>query len=77
MTAIPGAPPSIDAALSAGLRWLYVTVQPADALVERRGATIKTGDRSLRFVPVSSTGNPLIVVDLLGVHRAVSTSARH
>lgn len=61
-------PTYIAEALAAGLRWLYATAQPTDALVERRGARINTGDRSLRFVPVSATGNPLIVVDLLVVH---------
>lgn len=68
MTTTVGAPPSIDAALAAGLRWLYATVQPADALVERRGARFETAGRSLRFVPISATGKPLIVVDLLDVH---------
>lgn len=60
--------PGIDAALRAGLRWLYATSQPADAVVERRGARLTTRDRVVRFVPISDTGNPLIVVDLLGVH---------
>jgi hypothetical protein len=35
------------------------------ALIERRGARIATGQRVLRFVPISAKGNPLIVVDLL------------
>jgi hypothetical protein len=67
-TVITAAPPSIDAALRAGLRWLYATEQPPEALVERRGAKITTAERSLRFVPISSSANPLIVVDLLDVH---------
>ena len=66
------APPSLDAALRAGLHWLYATVQPPDAVVERRGAKLTTADRTLRFVPISATGNPLIVVDLLDVHWGVS-----
>ena len=73
MRTTTAAPPSIDAALRAGLRWLYATIQPADALIERRGARITTGQRVLRFVPISATGNPLIVVDLLDVHWAIST----
>jgi hypothetical protein len=73
MTAvITTAPPSLDAALRAGLRWLYATEQPPEALVERRGAKITTAERSLRFVPISSSGNPLIVVDLLDVHWGIS-----
>jgi hypothetical protein len=73
MRTTTAAPPSIDAALRAGLRWLYATIQPADALIERRGARITTGQRVLMFVPISATGNPLIVVDLLDVHWAIST----
>ena len=64
-------PPSLDADLQAGLRWLYATAQPPGAVVERRGAKITTAERSLRFVPISASGNPLIVVDLLDVHWAV------
>jgi hypothetical protein len=64
-------PPSLDAALRAGLRWLYGTEQPPGAVVERRGPKITTAERSLRFVPISANGNPLIVVDLLDVHWAV------
>lgn len=67
-TSLTAAPPSLDAALRAGLRWIYATEQPADAVVERRGAQITTAERSLRFVPISASGNPLIVVDLLNVH---------
>jgi hypothetical protein len=43
------------------------------ALVERRGAKITTAERSLRFVPTSSSGNPLIVVDLLDVHWGIGS----
>ena len=67
------APPTVDVALAAGLRWLYATIQPDDALVERRGARIKAGDRVLRFLPISTTGNPLIVVDLPNVRRGISS----
>ena len=66
-------PTYIAEALAAGLRWLYATAQPTDALVECRGARINTADRSLRFVPVSATGNPLVVVDLLDVHWGISS----
>ena len=63
------APAGLGTALRAGLRWLYRTAQPPDALVARSGATLRTRDRTLRFVPVSAaTGTPLIVVDLLDIH---------
>jgi hypothetical protein len=52
---------------------LYATEHPPEALVERRGAKITTAERSLRFVPISSSGNPLIVVDLLDVHWFISS----
>ena len=67
-TLVTETPPSLDAALQAGLRWLYATAQPPGAVVERRGAKITTAERSLRFAPISASGNPLIVVDLLDVH---------
>lgn len=67
-TILTPAAPMLESALRAGLRWLYATVQPSDALVERRGAKITTAERALRFVPISVAGNPLIVVDLLTVH---------
>lgn len=73
MTIDTSAPLSIDVVLAAGLRWFYVTARPADAVVERRGACMKTADRVLRFVPVSATDNPLIVVDLLDVHWGLSS----
>jgi len=72
MAAATSAPPSIDVALAAGLRWLYATAQPVGAVVERRGALVTTAERLLRFVPVSATNNPLIVVDLLDVHWGLS-----
>ena len=56
-------PLSIQAGLCAGLRWLYGTVQPDDALVEPRGAQLTASGRRLRFVPVATAGTPLIVVD--------------
>jgi hypothetical protein len=68
----PAAAPSLDAALRAGLHWLYATEQPPDAVVERRGAKLITAERSLRFVPLSASSTPLIVVDLLDVHWGVS-----
>lgn len=58
---------SLQAALVAGVRWLYRTVQPPAALVERRGARLTVGDRVLRFVPISASGTPLIVVDLRSI----------
>ena len=54
---------SIQAGLCAGLRWLYGTVQPDDALVEPRGVCLAASGRRLRFVPVATAGTPLIVVD--------------
>ena len=60
---ITAEPLSIPAGLCAGLRWLYGTVQPDDALVEPRGVCLAVGGRRLRFVPVASAGTPLIVVD--------------
>lgn len=56
--------PTLRRALTAGLRWLYSTVQPDTALVERRGAQLTVNPRILRFIPISVCGNPLIVVDL-------------
>ena len=67
-TILTPVPATLESALRAGLRWLYATEQPSDALVERRGAKITTAERALRFVPLSVDGNPLIVVDLLTVH---------
>ena len=67
-TVLTAAPSSLDGALRAGLCWLYATEQPPNAVVERRGAKITTAARSLRFLPISATGTPLIVVDLLTVH---------
>lgn len=54
---------SLDAALSAGLRWLYLTEQTDDALVEPSGARIAAVGRHLRFLPTAADGTPLIVVD--------------
>jgi hypothetical protein len=71
-TVISQAPPTLDAALRAGLRWLYATEQPSEALVERRGAKLTTAERSLRFVPTIS-GTPLIVVELLAVHWGIGS----
>ena len=57
------AAPSFSAALDAGLRWLYTTEQPGNALVERCGVRIISGDRIVRFLPVGVEGNPLIILD--------------
>lgn len=54
---------SLEAALWAGLRWLYLTEQPDDALVEHRGARIGAVGSHLRFLPTTAHGNPLIVVE--------------
>lgn len=54
------------AALGAGLRWLYSTEQPANALVERGGVRIATAERIVRFLPVGIDGDPLIIVDAAG-----------
>lgn len=53
-----------DAALTAGLDWLYHTEQPAHALVERCGVRITTSTRRLRFLPMGLDGAPVIVVEL-------------
>jgi hypothetical protein len=73
ITTTISAQPGIDAALVAGLRWLYATNQPEDALVERAGARVKTAERLLRFLPLTNTGTPLIVVDLLHVNWGISS----
>lgn len=57
------AAPTLSAALDAGLRWLYSTEQPDNALVERCGVRIISGDRIVRFLPVGVEGNPLIILD--------------
>lgn len=54
--------------LTAGLDWLYHTVQPDTALVEHFGARLRTTGRTLRFLPIASAGNPLIVIEA-DVHR--------
>lgn len=70
-TTLTPVPVALESALRAGLRWLYATDQPPDALVERRGAKITTPDRALRFLPLGLDDNPLIVVDLLSVRWGV------
>ncbi len=65
---------SLEAALWAGLRWLYLTEQNDDALVEHRGARIDAVGRHLRFLPTAADGTPLIVVEA-GAHRG--ESAQH
>ncbi|GAB4980357.1 hypothetical protein MAHJHV59_28620 [Mycobacterium avium subsp. hominissuis] len=58
-------PPDVREALSAGLRWLYHTPQPDNALVEHRGARITASPaRTLRFLPIANSGNPLVVVEV-------------
>ncbi len=54
---------SIEQALTAGLRWLYHTEQPEQALVERCGVRITVPARSLRFLPIGDGGAPLVIVD--------------
>lgn len=54
---------SFSAALNAGLAWLYSTVQPTDALVERGGVRMTTAERIVRFLPIGPNGAPLIVLD--------------
>lgn len=64
MTSASFARVTLDAALSVGLRWLYATEQPTDALVEPGGARLAAVGRHLRFLPTGGdSGNPLIVVD--------------
>jgi hypothetical protein len=58
--------------LAAGLRWLYGTVQHDDAIVDRRGATLPVRrNRNFRFVPVSSSGTPLVIVDVANIQWAL------
>ena len=61
-------PPAVRTALSAGLHWLYHTVQPETALVEHRGVRLPAPPRILRFLPVSDAGKPVVVVEV-AVHR--------
>src|SRR6478672_12816252 len=61
-------PPAVRTALSAGLHWLYRTVQPETALVEHRGVRLPAASRILRFLPVADAGNPVVVVEV-AVHR--------
>lgn len=63
----PTGVPILHRGLTAGLRWLYRTVQADSALVERRGARLTLGGRVLRFIPISASGTPLIVVDVADV----------
>ena len=64
MTSASFARLTLHAALSVGLRWLYATEQPSDALVEPGGARLAAVGRHLRFLPLGvDSGNPLIVVD--------------
>ena len=53
MTSASFARVTLDAALSVGLRWLYATEQPTDALVEPGGATAanSAGRRAVMVVP--------------------------
>jgi hypothetical protein len=60
---VPPGPPSIEAGLAAGLRWLYRTVQPDNALIDWRGACLTATGRRLRILPVFTAGTPLIIVD--------------
>ncbi len=62
-------------ALTAGLRWLYLTEQSDDALVEHRGARIAAVGRHLRFLPTAADGNPLIVVEADGPRWEPATHA--
>lgn len=71
-TILTAVPPRLEKPLRSGLRWLYATEQPPDAIVERRGAKLITAERTLRFLPISTNGKPLIVVDLLDVHWGIS-----
>jgi hypothetical protein len=66
---------SIEDGLCAGLRWLYGTVQPDNALVDCRGACLTVTGRRLRFLPVSTAGTPLIVVDADFLRWGVDTTS--
>jgi hypothetical protein len=66
---------SIEDGLCAGLRWLYGTVQPDNALVDCRGACLTVTGRRLRFQPVSTAGTPLIVVDADFLRWGVDTTS--
>lgn len=66
--------PTFSAALDAGLRWLYATEQPGNALVERCGVRMVAGDRLVRFLPVGVDGNPLIILDARPRWKPVTTA---
>lgn len=68
-------PPAVTA-VTAGLCWLYDTIQPADALIERRGARLTVGDRVLRFLPIGPAKTPLIVVDVVDVRWGLGAAGR-
>lgn len=63
MTTTTLSAPTFSAALEAGVRWLYATEQPHDALVERCGVRMTTTERIVRFLPVGVDGKPLIILD--------------
>ncbi|MFF9568455.1 hypothetical protein [Streptomyces sp. NPDC014685] len=50
--------------LSAGLRWLYGTEQPAESLLSHHGETLADTDRTYRFVPRGADQRPVVVVDV-------------
>lgn len=54
--------------LDAGIRWLYETVQPEDALLQHHGVTLPGPDnRSYRFAPCGFNGLPVVIVDVVRV----------
>jgi hypothetical protein len=58
--------PSRKAVLEAGLRWLFDTCQPDDAILHHGGSPIFPADdgRTYRFVPAGPGGKPVIVVNV-------------
>lgn len=60
--------PTATEALTAGLRWLYETEQPADAWAQHHGEmVVADGNRTYRFIPVGARKCPVVVVGVTRV----------
>lgn len=58
----------LEAALAAGLRWLYDTEQPEGAILQSNsGATTVAGNRRFMFGPCGWASRPVVVVDVVHV----------
>lgn len=55
--------------LSAGLCWLFETEQPADAIIQHHGTTLRDDEnnRLFCFVPEGWSGHPVVAVDVAKV----------